>query len=177
MTNISLSAGRVIMRDGKIATEQECCCCPCYVQSVVYQLSLCPLPEFAFQCNQLQQDFNNIVADLEAAGYTVNLRALDAAEIPCEDPKCGWEITFSCDSCAPEWFEPFFPNGNPNPEDWCVIQSSGFLTVANISGIGVSLQCSSVENPNYLGSLISFEGNDANGNPVNYIPCCGNPLP
>lgn len=163
MTLISMSAGRVIMRDGKIATEQECCCCPCYVQSEPFIASSCPLPEFfAVNCGALQQAFINFKTDLEAAGYTVNLRALDAAEIPC-DPGCGYEVTFSCDTCAPEWNEPFFPNPNPTPEKFCLLD--GDYGNVDFSAVVVSLPCHS---PGLVTELINFNG---------YIPCCGNPLP
>lgn len=175
MTNISISANRVIMRGDKIATEQECCCCPCYVEGLSFQASQCPFPEFQeLVCGQFEQAFNNFKDELEAAGYTVNLRALTAEEMPpCDDIACGYEITFSCDSCADEWFEPFFPNANPNPEAFCVLNliPSDFA-FANMS---VGLNCPPADKlyppDGWTGNLIGFQAD------VQYIPCCGNPLP
>lgn len=191
---ISMSRGRVIMRDGKIATEQECCCCPCYVIGPGINLALCfdaddpaTTPELVEElCGELLDELNCVKAQFENAGYTATLRQFNDDEIGCspsiQNPgdKCGWELSISCDECAAEWFEPFYPDENPNPDSFCILDGGCGANVV-YANLVFSLPCpaANLEYPapgSWLGagSLIDyFSTTDS----VQYIPCCGNPLP
>jgi hypothetical protein len=76
MTLISFEGGKVVMRDGKVGTEEECRCgriCALlkFVPFVLSYETTQPDPPIAWPC--LQELLNIQVSKLQAAGYTVTL--------------------------------------------------------------------------------------------------------
>lgn len=189
MTEVAMSANRVIMRDGKIATEQECCCCPCYVEGLPVSIAACVPLEFIDTCDQIEADFLNLKAQFEAAGYTVDLQQLPPEEMPdCgEYEPCGWRMSFSCDSCSEQWFQPFFPEpyNDPDLNDFYLIDFVPQNDGLQVSLFNIAMPCpldgQVYPVPGYPGNLIAFYTSipDENGinQPAYVIPYCGNPLP
>lgn len=177
MTNISLSAGRVIMRDGKIATEQDCCCCPCFFQHDNLW-TFCPnlddpavTPEFiAAECAARAACWAALQQEIEAAGYTVTTTDLD----PGCASGCGQSINIYCQQCAAEWVD-CAGNAMCNfDERFVPLPDFGLNCSGRLPNLGWEQRCVNNEPGNVLnGGFFTLQDNDG----VYYIPICGNPLP
>ena len=178
MPGISMSAGRVIMRDGKIGTEHECCCCPCYFESI-NNYSFCPnlddpsvTPEFiAAQCASIAACFAALAQEFDAAGYTVTIADFD----PGCPSGCGKQITIECDSCASEWSDcAGFGNGPCEFDERFHALPDFGAGCAFLLNFGWEQRCVDGEPGNVLtGGIFTLQDN----NGVYYVPICGNPLP
>lgn len=178
MTEISMSRGRVIMRDGKIGTEQECCCCPCYFESY-NAAGFCPNLDdpfltpnvYAAQCASLAACFAALAQEFDKAGYTASVSDWD----PGCPSGCGKQITIECDSCASEWSDcAGFGTGPCEFDERFYALPPSFGVDCPFGSFGGAQHCVDGEPGNLL-TFSLFTLQDING--VYYVPRCVNPLP
>jgi len=187
MMLITFQDGKPVMRDGKVGTEQECCCePPCCVQLLTFQNVLAAYTEGYENCwKPMTQE---IQSRLQAAGWTVTLNETPTTDEFGEpmiafslqiEPCCGLSCQEIVDSIEG-------PDANgaysvASGDGWVDTQSfelfdteCGFINFGEIS-VGGCCGLFTQVNPNLSSLKVSFAGGVGDGNSA-WIPVC-NPLP
>jgi hypothetical protein len=194
MTLITVQDGKVVLRDSKVGTEQECCCqCdPCLFRlCTAYAVCLTgeegsPENEIELQlCDELAAQFLWLKAALESVGWSVTISEWPLDEIPqpgCDEEPffgygCRQKIVATCSLCDfysledGEWldFEQYAID-NPIPSITAVLSEENTFYPEELFG---SFPCDPGREagfPSYPGFCGSVAGFDTR------VPVC-NPLP
>jgi hypothetical protein len=94
MTLITFSDGKVVMRDGKVGTEQACCCDEFDCTGLVLEYDTGSYsvsgPAFASDCGNWGMSEDGV---LVSPGLEI---AVGGEDDGCEDPDCRGDVTFGC---------------------------------------------------------------------------------
>lgn len=186
MTLITFQDGNPVLRDGKVGTEQHCCCgcneCRATIRTFIV---VCGDEQ---TCIDEQANFESLQAALEANGWTVTLSTACREGDTCVDfennpvdPECCLYLDAECSSACSlaEWAQntPIFgnqwgPADHDNNPDWFnLTQSEGFTWGSG--GILLAVPCLGLEaNLPYDANLQDEFG----GTTIMFAPVC-NPLP
>lgn len=113
MTRITFTSGKVVLRDGKVGAEQECCCggCdPCLVRLCAAYATCILDPNDTsgeeWACGIDANAFLWLKAALESVGWTVTISEWPLDEIPgdpnsefCQEYLCRQKIVAECNLC------------------------------------------------------------------------------
>ena len=185
MTLITFQDGKPVMRDGKVGTEQACCCgCdPCLLRlCTAYGICITePAGNEQEVCDEFAAQFLWLKEAIESVGWTVTISEWPTEEIPqpgCDDPEqgllgyqCRQKIVATCSVCDVY---------GPNDGEWLDLEAyaienpppTGFIGSQPLGLFG-SFPCDPAREagfsyfPGFCGTLADF----------NYrVPVC-NPLP
>jgi hypothetical protein len=109
MTLITFQDGKPVMRDGKVGTEQECCCCDqCKVRLyTAYSVCVANPPDTSQEdwlCQIYANAFDWLKTALESYGWTVTISDIPFPELPpgCEEENvaCAKRLVAECSMCG-----------------------------------------------------------------------------
>lgn len=177
MTLITFSDGKPVLRDGKVGTEQECCCgCNDCLATIDTFVVVCADQEV---CDAEQAHFQSLADALEANGWTVSL-STECGDAMCGEspPTCCYYLNATCSTLC--WLQdhPCCQGANWNSGDYAnnpnwfnLSQYPGFTWGGG--GIVLSIPCLGISaNLPYDINLTDEFGTTS----IEFAPIC-NPLP